>query len=105
MNPAIIYKAAQARLGEIWDYTVEKWGGEQADTYLRKLAACIHDLHNRRHLWRSVRDKRLPGVFFLRCEHHFIFFRELEAGVAVISILHENMDMLARLREDSDQQP
>lgn len=97
----IIFKAAELRLGQIWDYTTETWGEEQADLYLRKLGACIEGLRTHRHLWRSVKDKRLPGVFFVRCEHHFIFFREIEGRLAVISILHENMDMLTRLREDS----
>lgn len=105
MNEAvIIYKTAEVRLGQIWDYTIEKWGEEQADLYLRKLDACIQGLNTQRHLWRSVKDMRLLGVFFVRCEHHFIFFRELEGRVAVISILHENMDMLTRLREDSSEE-
>ena len=33
-EPVIIHKAAELRLGQIWDYTVEKWGEEQADSYL-----------------------------------------------------------------------
>lgn len=102
MNETVIFhRAAALRLDQIWDYTVEKWGEEQADSYLRKLGACIQALKTQRHLWRSVKDKRLPGVFFIRCEHHFIFFREIEGRLAVISILHENMDMLTRLRKDS----
>ena len=96
----IIFKAAGLRLGQIWDYTAERWGEEQADLYLRKLGACIEGLRTHRPVWRSVKDKRLPGVFFVRGEHHFIFFREMEGRLAVISILHENMDMLTRLRED-----
>ena len=52
-----------------------------------------------------MKDKRLPDVFFVRCGHHFVFFRESEGLVAVISILHENMDMLERLREDAGMGP
>jgi toxin ParE1/3/4 len=100
----IIHKAAELRLGQIWDYTVEKWGEEQADSYLRKLGVCIQGLKPQRHFWRSVKDKRLPGVSFIRCEYHFIFFREMEGRLAVISILHENMDMLTRLREDTSEE-
>jgi toxin ParE1/3/4 len=101
----VIYKAARQRLGEIWDYTVEKWDEEEADRYLQKLNGCIQSLQNQRHTWRRVRDRRLPDVFFARCEHHVIFFREVGGQIAVISILHENMDMLVRLREDSDREP
>ena len=100
MKQPIIYKAAQIRLGEIWDYTFEHWGEEQADKYLRELGACMAGLTSQRHLWRSVRDKRLPAVFFVRYRHHFIFFRQIQAQIAIISILHENMDIVQRLQED-----
>lgn len=100
MSEPLIYRAAQIRLAEIWDYTLDKWGEEQADLYLRELSASIRGIANRRRVWRSVQERRLPGVYFVRCAHHFIFFRELEGRIAVFSILHENMDMLRRLRED-----
>lgn len=33
--------------------------------------------------------------------HHYIFFRELSGGeIGVITILHENMDLPARIRDD-----
>jgi plasmid stabilization system protein ParE len=44
----------------------------------------------------------LIGVYFIRRQHHYIFFRELSSGsLGVINILHENMDIPARLKEDS----
>ena len=100
MSEPLIYRAAQIRLAEIWDYTLEKWGEEQADLYLRELGSSIRGIASRRQVWRAVNGRRLPGVFFVRSGHHFIFFREVEGRIAVFSILHENMDMLRRLRED-----
>ena len=47
-EPVIIHKAAELRLGQIWDYTVEKWGEEQSDSYLRKLGVCIQGLKTQR---------------------------------------------------------
>jgi toxin ParE1/3/4 len=58
MTRPLIYRAAQIRLAEIWDYTVEKWGEEQADKYLRELGDCMVELTSKRHLWRRVKDKR-----------------------------------------------
>jgi len=101
MKTAMIFKAAEIRLAEIWDYTCDTWGEEQADRYLRELAACMNGLDSQRTLWRRIGDKRIPGVFYVRCAHHFIFFRELPDAFAVISILHENMDLVRRLREDA----
>lgn len=96
--PARIFAPAEARLIEIWDYTLEKWGEEKADKYLRALIEDIHSLADQRHRWRLVPDK--GGVWFVRHEHHDVFFRELSGGVVgVITVLHESMDLPARLKE------
>jgi hypothetical protein len=50
-------------------------------------------------------DGGLPGVYFIRYERHFIFFRSLSAdALGVIGVLHENMDIPMRLRQDADRQ-
>ncbi len=102
MKPPLVHKAARIRLAEIWDYTFGIWGEEQADRYLRGLATCVDGLGARRHQWRGVRDVRLPGVFFVRSGHHFVFFREIQERIAIISVLHENMDIVRRLKEDME---
>lgn len=100
---AKIYSAAKERILEIWDYTERTWGGDQADTYVRDLVKAINAVGGERHRWRSVMDEALEGVFFFRHQQHYIFFRELSKGVlGVISILHENMDVPSRLKEDSE---
>jgi len=101
-QPPKIHRAAQTRLLEIWDYTEQTWGEKQADAYLRSLIAAVTQVQTERHRWRPLRDRTLSGVYFIRHEHHYIFFRELSGGtLGVISILHENMDIPARLREDA----
>ena len=100
---AKIYQAAKERILEIWDYTERTWGEEQADKYVCGLVDAINAEHGKRHQWRQVMDESLGGVFFIRYQHHYLFFRELSGGtLGVISILHENMDIPARLREDSE---
>ena len=99
--PAKIYRAAQARLLEIWDYTERMWGEAQADDYVRELVAAAHQASEDRTRWRLLKNRAVHGVFFIRHRNHFIFFRELFSGeIGVISILHENMDLPARLFED-----
>ncbi|PTX98282.1 plasmid stabilization protein [Spartobacteria bacterium LR76] len=99
---ARIFVSAQARLLDIWDYTERTWGTRQADAYLRGLAAAINKAQTSRSLWRSVGDEQLPGVFYFHHRHHFIFFRQLSTEeIGVISVLHESMDLPARLREDA----
>lgn len=100
---AKIYWAAKERILEIWDYTERIWGEEQADRYVRGLVEAINVAHGRRHQWRRVLDEALSDVFFIRYQHHYVFFRVLsDEALGVISILHENMNIPSRLREDSE---
>ena len=102
---ARIFQTAKERLLEIWDYTERTWGAEQADKYVQSLMEAINRAHDARHAWRPVLDNALIGVYFLRYQHYYIFFRELSSGgLGVINILHENMDIPARLKEDSEQE-
>ncbi|MFA7343342.1 MAG: type II toxin-antitoxin system RelE/ParE family toxin [Terrimicrobiaceae bacterium] len=99
--PARIFAPAEARLVEIWEYTLEKWGEKRADGYVRALVEKIHTLDKEPQCWRSVPDKTLRGVWFVRHGHHYVFFRELSGGtIGVITVLHENMDLPARFKED-----
>jgi toxin ParE1/3/4 len=99
---ADILPAAQLRLLEIWDYTEKKWGGEQADKYVRELIDAINRLPQQRSRWRLVRNQTLPGAYYFLHQHHYIFFREISRGsIGVISILHENMNFPARLKQDA----
>jgi toxin ParE1/3/4 len=101
---AKIYPAARERILEIWDYTERIWGEDQADRYVRDLTEAVNAVGGKRHRWRPVMDESLKGVFFFRHQRHYVFFRELSKRmVGVISILHENMDIPSRLREDSEQ--
>jgi len=100
---ARIFVAAKERLIEIWDYTAETWGEAQADKYVRGLIEAVEQMHGSRYCWRAVADEELAGIFYISYQHHFIFFRELSKGTpGVISILHENMDIPSRLKEDAE---
>ncbi len=98
-------RAARSRLLEIWDYTERTWGEAQADKYVRGLVNTIHEAADDRHRWRPVLDEGLPGIYFIRYERHFIFFRAISPDtIGVISVLHENMNVPMRLREDDSRQ-
>ncbi|HEY9250299.1 MAG TPA: type II toxin-antitoxin system RelE/ParE family toxin [Rariglobus sp.] len=97
-----IYRAAQSRLLEVWNYTEATWGEEQADAYVRELVEAAHRLPDERPGWRPVKDRVVRGVFLVRHRHHYLFFRELGGGeIGGINVLHEAMDIPARLREDA----
>ena len=100
---AKISQAARQRLLDIWDYTEQTWGEDQEDRYIRGLVNTIDAASTERHRWRPVMDQKLKGVFFIRYQHHYVFFRELSnEKLGVINILHENMDLPSRLKDDSE---
>jgi toxin ParE1/3/4 len=89
--------AAEEDLRDIWRYTYETWGFEQAETYFDRIEACCEAVGDRR--TRAKTFDRLPdGVRIHRCEHHYIVWLEEDRPV-VIAILHERMDFVQRLKD------
>ena len=83
--------AAAADLDNIWDYTVEKWGADQADRYTDDLQNTCSGLARGEKRGRNV-DVR-SGYLKHAVGKHFVFFRMTKAGIEVIRILHQSMDV------------
>jgi len=101
------FKTADAVQDEIWDYTCEQWGEEQAKKYINGLHKYIAELADKKTPWKSLPQKLVvPSdlkikVYFSQYENHYIFFRELPDGkIGVMSILHKKMDLPVRLASD-----
>ncbi len=101
-----IFSDARRRIIQIWNYTDKTWGEKQADQYIRGVYKTIEEAAENRNLWRKVNHKETKGIYFVRYEHHYIFFRELSKGrLGVVSVLHERMDIPNRLKEDVGDSP
>lgn len=102
--PHKIYPPAKRAIKDIWKYTVDQWGEDQANVYIHGLHGTIQKLAENRMIWRQLTHPGVQGVYFARYEHHYLFFRELSDGcLGVISVLHENMNLPFRLCEDLDE--
>lgn len=98
MLPYELTIPAQEDLKEIARYTVRKWGKNQSLQYAALLEKRFREIAARTAYCRSFSD-RLPHVLVSRCEHHYIFYLHPEGkSPCIIAVLHENMDMLARLK-------
>jgi toxin ParE1/3/4 len=94
-----ITPAARHDIRGIWVYTAEQWGERQADRYMGRLETCFQGLAEGRTRSRSSSDP-FPQVRVTRCQHHYVFYVHPEGQKPlVIAVLHERMDMLARLAE------
>ena len=94
-----ITPAARQDIRGIWIYTAKQWGERQADRYTGRLEMCFQGLAEGRTRSRSF-SERVPQVRVTRCQHHYIFYVQPEGRKPlVIALLHERMNMLARLGE------
>ncbi len=101
------FPAADKRQDEIWEYTSEQWGEDQAKKYILGLHNHLQRLSNKEIPWQLLPQRLVVpsdlnlSVFFSRYEKHCIFFRELSGNdIGVISILHGAMQVPVRLNED-----
>lgn len=93
--------AAEQDLAGIWDYSFEIWGADQADRYLEQLAACCDRIADGQPACKSFPeiDARLKSY---RCQQHYIFFLAKDDAAIIIAVLHERMDLMARLARRLD---
>jgi len=92
---------AESDIREILDYTLHRWGDEQAEKYISQLEQCLDDLVSGRRSGRNF-SAELPELQVLHCEHHYVFHLRQADVLAVVAILHESMDLVSRLTERLD---
>jgi toxin ParE1/3/4 len=86
---------AEADLEEIWLYTLRTWSLEQADSYHRDLVAALDGLATGRKVGRKVDVN--PGYLKYAVGVHIVYFREVDAGIVVVRVLHGRMDVRRHL--------
>ena len=93
---SVIYSAlAERDIASIQQYTILKWGLQQANAYIRSLRRSIRSLATHAELGR-VTDAGDPSIRQSIAERHMVYYRVREADVEIIRILHERMDAEAQ---------
>lgn len=92
---------AGQRLDEIFSYTRETWGQDQAESYVRGLFDCFGRVARREIPWRAIPvDFGVEG-YYCRHDHHYIYWRKLADGaIGIVTVLHERMHQMDRFRDD-----
>jgi plasmid stabilization system protein ParE len=96
-----IQEAASHRLDEIYRYTQERWGTEQADRYVSGLFEAFDKIETRGVMSRPIPAELGADGYFFRYQRHFVYWRNLPNGdIGIVTILHERMHQIDRFRED-----
>lgn len=91
-------KAAEADIHAIACYTITTWGIEQARRYEVILESHLRAIGRRKARTR-VFLKHRPELLVSRIQHHYVFHlvRDKQCPL-ILAVLHENMDLMNRLR-------
>jgi toxin ParE1/3/4 len=96
-----IQERASLRMDEIYRYTRDRWGTDQADHYITDLFAAFDRIESH-----GVASRPIPaefGVqgFYFRHARHFVYWRRISNGdIGIVTILHERMHQMAKFRDD-----
>jgi len=94
----IVTKDAEADLRDITEYTVEKWGAAQCRTYTAELEKAAEAIAKGEGVFKDM-NSVLPGLRVATCGKHYIFcVPQQDAPSLILAILHERMDLIARLK-------
>ena len=100
----LIYPSANRQLIDIWLWSYDHFGEKQADKYIDGIHAVIDGIHNTKYSWRTLKRKEFQGIYCIKHQEHFIFFRKFDRDhIGVISVLHGKQDMLYRLQDDLEE--
>ena len=100
MSAVYLSPRASERLVDIYRYSYDRFGEDQADKYLAGFYACFDQIARNERQSRSIPPEFGVTGFYLRYEKHFIYGRfRADGGVSVLEILHVSMMQGQRLRE------
>ena len=97
---------ADKKLDDIWLHGYQQWNEQQADKYIDGLYDVVEKIaHNLSYpTIKTIPEYVMPNVKYIHYQRHYLFFREaapyLEEKIQVLAILHDSMDIPARLWEE-----
>lgn len=93
--------AASYRIDEIYRYSRDRWGSDQAETYIIGLFKAFAKIATQQVPSRPIpADFEVEGYLF-RYKQHFVYWKTLSNGdIGIVTVLHQRMHQIDRFRED-----
>lgn len=92
MIKVILSKAADADLEDIFDYTVEKYGLDQAVSYVSGFDNTFNMIAENPEIGKERKEIRNELRSFSK-DHYVIFYRLIDDRIRIVRILHESRDL------------
>lgn len=92
MSRYALSPAARADLEQIWDYTCERWGDDQAEEYVREIQRAIERIVENPMIGRACDEVR-SGYRRHAVGSHTLYYRASGDGIDVVRVLHQRMDV------------
>ncbi len=89
-------RRARAELKRIGQYTELQWGVERQRNYLAQLYKRFDQINKSPHLGRE-RPELAPEVRSVLEGKHIIFYRVGDAGIEIVRVLHQSMDIKRKI--------
>jgi toxin ParE1/3/4 len=89
-------KKAAMDLEAVAEYTIERFGIEQARRYRDDLRACFDQLLDNPRLGRRA-EEFSPGLRRYEHKSHTIFYRTDDSDLFIVRVLHHRMDLARHL--------
>lgn len=97
MGKVILRQEAIYDLNDIWEYTFRQWSEIQADKYYEAIKIACTEIGENPAIGRSY-NEIAPNLFGFKSGSHILFYQQLSVDeVEIIRILHERMDLKARM--------
>lgn len=102
ITPYILTHSAAGDLRSIVNYTNDNWGQEKCLEYVARIEAAACDVASGTGRYMQ-RDDLIPGLRVRRTGRHYIFcLPQPNQPALILAILHERMNIIARLKERLD---
>ncbi len=88
----ILSEAADKDLEDIFDYTVEEFGFDQAEKYLLEMEEIFQKLILNPQLGKK-RDEIKKDLYSLPKDNHIIFYRILDSHIRIVKLLHGSREL------------
>lgn len=88
----ILSEIADKDLEDIFDYTVDEFGFDQAEKYLLEIEEIFQNLIANPQIGKK-RDEIKQGLYSFPKDNHIIFYRILDNHIRVVRVLHGSQDI------------